>query len=472
MSRLERLPGIGGSRHPAPQAISAAWADRSVGWVLPAALLGAFGGRFGRRAALRGLMSVGLGSALSAALAKFAGQPAPTRSEQLRALWPGRRPVATRVSPLQPAASAIGFAAGAAQEVPLAGAPLAMTALWLAVRRHPHAVKRPGPLLAVVAAGVLASLATRRLWPVAPRTPAEIRPALTAVGEEPSPEGEGLTIVVNSSAGPALRRSPTEELQERLPGATVLELEGDAVSQGLEDAARDARAIGVAGGDGSINAAAGLAWGARKPLMVVPGGTLNHLARDLGIESVADAVEAVTKGKAVEVDVATIAGKTFLNTASFGAYVDLVDARERLESRIGKWPAVVVALTNVLRKGTPVEVVIDGRRRSVWMIFIGNCRYHPEGFAPSWRERLDDGKLDVRVVDGTQPYARTRLILAVLTGTLAKSRVYDTWTTQAMHVKVLDGPLRLARDGETFDGPAEFDVCKGDRPLHIYVPER
>ncbi|CAA9221409.1 MAG: hypothetical protein AVDCRST_MAG50-599 [uncultured Acidimicrobiales bacterium] len=448
------------------------WTDRALGWALPALLLGAFGGRFGRRAAWRGLMSVALSSAVSAGLAKVAGSPVPTRSDKLRALRPGRRVAPAAASPLQPAASAVGFAAGAAQEVPLAGIPLGMSALWLATRRSPHASQQPGAVLAGAATGVLTSLVTRRLWPVAPRTPAEIRPALTRVGEEPSPDGEGITIVVNTSAGPALRRSPTVELQERLPGASVVEVEGEAVSQALEEAAREARAVGVAGGDGSINAAAGLAWAAQKPLMVVPGGTLNHLARDLGIESVSDAVEAVSKGNAVSVDLATIAGKTFLNTASFGAYVDLVDARERLESRIGKWPAVLVALTNVLRKGTPVEVEIDGRRRSVWMIFIGNCRYHPEGFAPSWRERLDDGQLDVRVVDGTQPFARSRLILAVLTGRLGKSRVYDTWRTREMHVKVLGGPLRLARDGETFDGPAEFEVCKAERPVHIYVPER
>ena len=122
------------------------------------------------------------------------------------------------------------------------------------------------------------------------------------------------------------------------------------------------------------------------------------------LETVADAARAVKDGRAVSVDRAVIDGQTFVNTASIGNYVDLVDAREKLEDRIGKWPAVVVALVKVLRTSRPVQLELDGERRRVWMIFIGNCRYQPSGFAPSWRERMDDGQLDIRIVDGTRPY--------------------------------------------------------------------
>jgi diacylglycerol kinase family enzyme len=185
---------------------------------------------------------------------------------------------------------------------------------------------------------------------------------------------------------------------------------------------------------------------------------------------VEETIEAIKEGRAAAIDVATIDGRAFLNTASFGSYVELVDAREKLEERIGKWPAVVVALIKVLRDSDPIEVEIDGRRRCLWMIFIGNCRYHPKGFAPSWRERLDDGLLDVRMVDGTAPYARTRLLLAVLSGTLGKCKVYEHTLVKQLKVRSIDGaPMRLARDGETFEGSAEFTVTKMDRPLPIYI---
>ena len=170
-------------------------------------------------------------------------------------------------------------------------------------------------------------------------------------------------------------------------------------------------------------------------------------------------------------DRAVIDGHTFVNTASIGSYVDLVDAREKLEDRIGKWPAVVVALVGVLRGARPIELELDGERRKVWMVFIGNCRYHPSGFAPSWRERLDDGQLDIRIIDGTRPWSRARLLLSVVTGRLARCGAYEQRYVRSIEVKSLEGRLRLARDGETFDGPEEFIIAKADDPLRVYVPE-
>jgi undecaprenyl-diphosphatase len=119
-----------------------------------------------------------------------------------------------------------------------------------------------------------------------------------------------------------------------------------------------------------------------------------------------------------------------------------------------------------------MRVELDGHERALWMIFIGNCRYHPHGFAPTWREHLDDGLLDVRLVDAGHPWARVRLLLAVLTGRLGRTAVYEERTTDTIRVHSLDGPLRLARDGETFDGGRDVLVGKESEPLAIYVPER
>ena len=397
-------------------------------------------GRFERRALLRASMASGLVLATTA----------------IRPLRPHRR-----------AALGAAAAVGAAQESAVAGAVVALSSVAAEVSR-----RKGWRVTAVGAAiGAAIALATRRLWPVAPKTAAAIRPAFTPAGGEPTEDGDGLTFVVNPSAGPSITDAPTETLQKSFPRAVVIELGGEHdLESALATAAASAKAIGVAGGDGSVGSAAEVAHTAGKPLVVVPAGTLNHLARDLGIHSVDDAVEAVKEGDLVAVDVASIDGQTFLNTASFGVYSELVDARERLEAKIGKWPALLVALFRVLRTYQPIEVELDGQRRRLWMIFIGNCRYHPAGFAPSWRERLDDGVLDVRIVDADHPGARTRLLFAVLTGRLGRCRVYEAMTTEKLHVKVLDeSDVRLARDGETFDGDADFVICKEKQPLAVYV---
>lgn len=400
--------------------------------------------RFARRALLRASMSAA-GSTFAAALAR---RPHPTVA----------------------AAAGVAATAGAAMELPVMAVPFGVASLWL-VRRARNRGDAVAPLLATAVGGAFAAAATTRTWPRAPRTAADIRPALVDAGSHPTEDGAGLSIVVNASAGPALRQAPSEQLADALPAAKLLEVgEHLDLADALKTAGESALALGVAGGDGSIGAAAAVAHAVDKPLLVVPAGTLNHLARDLGIGSIGDSIEALRAGHTVAVDVATIDGRVFLNTASFGGYSELVDSRERLEGTIGKWPALFVALWQVLRRSEPVRVEIDGRPRSLWMIFIGNCRYHPAGFAPSWRERLNDGELDIRLVDASEDWARVRLLLAVLTGRLGRCRIYEGFTTKRLEVRSLQGPLRLARDGETFDGSESFVIAKDPKPLEIYVP--
>lgn len=444
-------------------------ADRGKLWLATAALLGASRGRFRRRAALRGLFAAGLASAVANGPIKLLVRrrlPAPGP-------WTARLSGHTRTStssfPSGHTAAGFAFAAGAAQEVPgLAGPLLALAGLvgWSRIRTGAH---HTSDVAAGAALGGGAALLTRRLWPVASHEPARARTAVQPVEVEPSPDGGGLVVVVNTAAGSGERAAG--DLRQELPLAEVVELgDGDDLEDALRDAADRGCAIGVAGGDGSVNAAASIAVATGKPLLVVPGGTLNHFAYALGLETIADAARAVRAGRAVSVDRAVIDGHTFVNTASIGSYVDLVDAREKLEDRIGKWPAVLVALMRVLRTSDPVDLELDGERRRVWMIFIGNCRYHPSGFAPSWRERLDDGQLDIRIVDGTQPWSRVRLLLSVMTGRLARCGAYEQRYARSMKVIGREGPIRLARDGETFDGSEAFTVTKADEPLLVYVP--
>jgi undecaprenyl-diphosphatase len=339
-------------------------------------------------------------------------------------------------------------------------------------RRHPRRGLRRGVL--VGGGGVLAGLAVTRLWrtiwPAAPRTASRTGAATRPLAGEPNPDGEGLTIIVNPDAGPAHRASPTDLLRDGLPAARIVELSDGLTLDEALDQASDARALGMAGGDGSVNTTAAVAHATGRPLVVVPSGTLNHFARDVGLTGPEDAVTAVREGHLVAVDLGSIDGKAFLNTASFGSYSELVDTRERLEGKLGRWPAMFVALVSVLWRTKPLRVELDGRERSLWMIFIGNCRYHPSGFAPAWRERMDDGLLDIRLVGSEQRWARTRILLAMATGRLGRSHVYEELTTERLHVRSLDGPLRLARDGETFDGGTDVVVCKEREPVAVYVP--
>ena len=168
---------------------------------------------------------------------------------------------------------------------------------------------------------------------------------------------------------------------------------------------------------------------------------------------------------------ATADGAAFLNTASTGVYVDLVKARERLEPSLGKWPAMLIALADVLRGSRPVDLMVDGRRRKVWLLFVGNCRYEPSGAAPAYRPDLADGTLDVRMVDGSQPLARTRLVVAVLLGTLGRCRVYQTWPATSLRVASLGaGSVPLCLDGEATETKPALRIVKRPKKLLVYRP--
>jgi hypothetical protein len=111
-----------------------------------------------------------------------------------------------------------------------------------------------------------------------------------------------------------------------------------------------------------------------------------------------------------------------------------VNARRQLEGVLGKRLAEAFALIGVLRRGRPHELVLDGRRRRLWLYFAGNCRHVPQGTAPAYRPDLADGCLDIRVVEATV-LARSRLVAAVLNGTLGRSRVYLSWRASSVDVR-------------------------------------
>jgi undecaprenyl-diphosphatase len=83
---------------------------------------------------------------------------------------------------------------------------------------------------------------------------------------------------------------------------------------------------------------------------------------------------------------------------------------------------------------------------------------------------LDDGLIDLRYVVAPRRLGRTRLVLATLTGRLGRSRIYKQHLVKELRVRSLDGPLRLARDGETFRGSDEIVVEKMPERLVLFAP--
>src|SRR5690606_33418510 len=92
--------------------------------------------------------------------------------------------------------------------------------------------------------------------------------------------------------------------------------------------------LGISGGDGSIGAVAKVAMEYDVPLVVLPGGTRCHFARDLGLDPryLVDGLDGF-KGVERRIDVGDINGRVFLNNISLGAYADIVDHKEYREQK-------------------------------------------------------------------------------------------------------------------------------------------
>ncbi|TDT30901.1 diacylglycerol/lipid kinase family protein [Naumannella halotolerans] len=189
------------------------------------------------------------------------------------------------------------------------------------------------------------------------------------------------------------------------------------------------------------------------PLAVLPAGTFNHFARDLGMFPLSRAIAAIRAGALARVDLGEVNGGIFVNTASIGAYTDFVEIRQRYEKRIGKPLAALVAGARTLHRAKAVRLRIldaDGTHLDARfsLLFIGNGRYEPSGFAPMHRATLDDARLDLRILGVTRLASRAKILLDMLTGQVARNRRYQQYSEAEFDIELPDGPYAIARDGE------------------------
>ena len=286
-----------------------------------------------------------------------------------------------------------------------------------------------------------------------------------AAGDAPSlPGGEGLTVIVNQASGSS--DGAADAITQALPKATVLEWDPTTDLGALINGSP--RALGVAGGDGTVASVAQIAHDRGLPLAVFPAGTLNHFAKALGLDTDAHTVSAVEAGVAGSVDMAFIDGVGFLNTASIGGYPDMVNRRDRYSHRFGKWPATAYAILRTLRHGKPLDLVINGQQLPVWVVFIGNGRYIPRGLAPSWREQLAGGVLDVQYLRADRRFSRTRAVIYSLFGVVERSHVFGSLESATVRIHSLSGPKATAHDGEITAPTDTIKLEISDQRLTVY----
>lgn len=236
--------------------------------------------------------------------------------------------------------------------------------------------------------------------------------------------------------------------------------------------------IFVGGGDGTISAAAGHLVDTSIALGVLPLGTLNHFARDLGIPAAwADAIPALVGGITRAVDVGEINGRVFINNCSLGSYPEAVRRRDALRRAhgAGKWVAMFLASITVFRRLRRLRVRIESPSTHLTLrtpfVFIGNNAYSGHVLGPNLRPQLDAGQLWIYTTRAHRRLTLLRLAWQSLVRQIDAADALDALPVREA-VITSDGPREppLAMDGELVES-ARILRCR-IRPgaLRVRVP--
>jgi diacylglycerol kinase family enzyme len=242
--------------------------------------------------------------------------------------------------------------------------------------------------------------------------------------------------------------------------------------------AEGADRIVAAGGDGTVARVAASLVGKNAALAVVPGGTLNHFARDHGIPADHhDAAKLAAGGEIATADVAFVNDRLFLNTSSVGAYVVFVRTRERLERWFGYRLATLLAGFRLLGRVRPftVELELDGvsRKYRSALVFVGVGERELQ--LPSVGSRAKDGRRGLHVIvvrGGTWARLVATGLVAAVRGNdaIARGTLADTFVVDRCTIELRRRHGRVAVDGELVEmhSPLEYRIERD--ALRLVVP--
>ena len=290
-------------------------------------------------------------------------------------------------------------------------------------------------------------------------------------------------IIISAGAGPGDNTKAAQRLAEIFneeqidtdislagSGAEVVELANKAVREPY-------KVIVAAGGDGTVNSVAAAVIDSDKILGVLPLGTLNHFARDLGIPfDLEEAARTIIDGHTIEVDAAEVNNRIFINNSSLGLYPMIVREREKRE-RLGfrKWPAFVWATLQALRRNPflDVRLRVNGTLldRTTPFVFVGNNEYAMDLFNIGMRDRLDRGVLSIYITQGTSRLKLIAMAMRAVVGRLRNDKDFLALRSNEVQIHTSRKRVRVAFDGEVEVMAAPLQYRIRSRALRVIVPK-
>ena len=240
------------------------------------------------------------------------------------------------------------------------------------------------------------------------------------------------------------------------PGDDLLVLAEDAIAAGAD-------VIGMAGGDGSQALIATVASRHGIPHVVVPAGTRNHFALDLGLDrdDVVGALDAFAEAVERTIDLATVNGRVFVNNASLGLYAKIVQSPEYRDAKLRTAAALLPDLIGPDAQPLDLRYTApDGTaHETADMVLVSNNAYQLDDLSGrGTRERIDRGLLGMVTARIEDTRAAEQLVALNVVGQIRRFSGWREWTAPRFRIDS-GGPVEIGIDGEamTLDPPLIFE---------------
>lgn len=278
-----------------------------------------------------------------------------------------------------------------------------------------------------------------------------------------------LALILNPGAGKKDARARVDAIRAGLEGqaraftlypvahgAQIAETAKRAVAEGAE-------IVAAFGGDGTQNAVAGALRGTETVMAVLPGGTFNYFARELGVGQDLDtAIAAIHAGRVERRNLGEMNGRIFLNNASLGVYPQILETRESIYRRLGRsrmaayW-SVIVALNDMR---APMELHVnttEGRRDYVTpLVFVAHSAYQLESLGLQGAGMIARGQFAVFVLRNLKRRGLMRAALRLAMGRAAHGEDFDLLVADALTIGAGRKSKLVALDGEKARMAAPF----------------
>jgi YegS/Rv2252/BmrU family lipid kinase len=274
---------------------------------------------------------------------------------------------------------------------------------------------------------------------------------------------EDIIVILNPAARSERARNVWDQIRS-LPGAKVLPTQapGDARRLAREAAEAGARSVVAAGGDGTINDVVNGIAGTGTALGILPVGTMNVFAAELGLPNdLAEAWEVIEAGYTRSIDLARANDHYFVQLAGIGFDAQVVERTSwNFKKNFGPLSYLVSAAQIAAEKPPRIVVEHEGKTSEGSFVLIGNGRYYGAPIKVFKDAKLDDGLLDIVILKNLGYLELARFLTGVFTGTHTEFEDIEYFQVPAVSVRSEeDVPVEV--DGELMGKlPVEFRIAQ------------